>query len=424
MADQTKIEWATHTFNPWSGCTKVAEGCKFCYAEVNYSVKMRGVQWGPSGNRIVASAAMWKEPLKWNRLGASKGDQPETHVCRKCGTRYFCQSGSSPRCDWKCDIIPYRPRVFCASLADVFEDWEGPILDHHGKTLHRDPNSGEYYGDTIQIGRSVVRMNDLRRDLFALIDATPHLDWLILTKRPENIRRMWPWGWGTAETFDEAPQMVPTFPDGKLVDKGAPYRPNVWLLTSVATQADADKNIPELLKCRDLAPVLGVSAEPLIEVVDLTAIEAPTELQRSPNGGLKANTLSTDDRHYYELGSHLDWVIVGGESGPHARPCRVEWIRSIVEQCQAANVPCFVKQMGADCRAAWGDPSIHDMTVHGQVSERSMQLGENWQIKPTDEESFGQVMFKDKKGGDINEWAPEFRVRQFPVGVHHGGTES
>lgn len=100
MGQTTGIEWADHTFNPWSGCTKVNAGCTNCYAEVNYSVKMRGVKWGPHGNRVKASDAMWREPIKWNR-------RPQSH----------------------------RPRVFCASLADVFEDWQGPIVDHRGAPI-------------------------------------------------------------------------------------------------------------------------------------------------------------------------------------------------------------------------------------------------------------------------------------------------
>ena len=104
-------------------------------------------------------------------------------------------------------------------------------------------------------------------------------------------------------------------------------RNNVWLGTSVATQEDADRNIPELLKCRDLASKLFVSVEPLVERVSLASVNV---------GGWVSNALNCG----------IDWVIVGGESGPNARPCNVEWIRDIVQQCKAASVPCFVKQLG------------------------------------------------------------------------------
>lgn len=388
MSANSNIEWTDHTFNPWSGCTKVAEGCRFCYAEVNYSVKMRGVKWGPSGNRIMASESMWKEPLKWDRKAAAAG---------------------------------VRHRVFCASLADVFEEWEGPILDHHGDELKvcecgylgtlpvivpELARRSNVYGcpvcDTDPTLRA-ANMHDIRKQLFALIDATPHLDWLLLTKRPENIRQMWPDQVHESENWFFDPEERKRRNMG---DNAGPYkstltignaeRKNVWLMTSIATPEDAERNIPHLCRCGDLAPVLGVSYEPAIEAVDLvSAVQKRQHGDRQPN-----------------------WVIVGGESGHNARYCNVAWIRSIVEQCQAANVPCFVKQMGSHSVASWGDPSIYDMTIHGQVSERSMQLGENWQIKTTPDESLGQVMFKDKKGGDINEWAPEFRVRQFPEVQH------
>jgi protein gp37 len=87
MAENSNIEWTNHTFNPWSGCTKVSPACDHCYAEVNYSVKMRGVKWGKYGNRIIASDSMWNQPLVWNRKAEAEG---------------------------------VRKRVFCASLADVF----------------------------------------------------------------------------------------------------------------------------------------------------------------------------------------------------------------------------------------------------------------------------------------------------------------
>ena len=119
MAETTKIQWTSHTFNPWRGCTKVNAGCANCYAEVNYSVKMHNIKWGPNGTRAKTSESYWRQPLKWNREAecdcgaAGRGD-------REC---LFCANGC------------HRPRVFCASLADVFEDWDGPIVDHKGRQL-------------------------------------------------------------------------------------------------------------------------------------------------------------------------------------------------------------------------------------------------------------------------------------------------
>lgn len=250
---KTKIEFATYTFNPWIGGTKVAVG-----------------------TRVKTSETYWRQPLKWNRK-AEKADE--------------------------------RPRVFCASLADLFEDWQGWIHDHSGKLLKKPFGSGA----------TNVTMDDLRRDLFALIDATPHLNWLLLTKHPENVRRMWP--------------MEPTgrrdFP-----------RQNVWLGCSVSDQATADESIPELLKCRDLSPVLFLSCEPLLGPIDL-GLDAWWHLDY--DGGCSASELIGAVR----TGELIRWAIVGGESGPMARPCNIEWIRSIRDQCKAAGVRVFCKQLGS-----------------------------------------------------------------------------
>jgi protein gp37 len=107
MAENTKIQWATHTFNPWRGCAKIAPGCANCYADAQ-SKRNPGTLgvWGPNGTRVVASEAMWREPLKWNKAAA-------------CLETFDCNAGDhSDCCPQK-----VRDRVFCASLADVFEDW-------------------------------------------------------------------------------------------------------------------------------------------------------------------------------------------------------------------------------------------------------------------------------------------------------------
>lgn len=208
-------------------------------------------------------------------------------------------------------------------------------------------------------------LDDLRRDLFALIDATPYLDWLLLTKRPENIRRMWP-----------------VFDNGEV---NTAYRHNVWLLTSIATQEDADRNVPELLKCHDLAPVLGLSCEPLLGPVDLT------HLVEGPDGDhgwtyRHYNALNGDrwcDVENYIETDKIDWVIIGCESNgrrvgrlngslsskePHSEEIWRNWAGNLVAQCHLASVAAFVKQI----------------PVKGRVSH------------------------------DPSEWPEELRVREFP----------
>jgi protein gp37 len=303
MAETSTIAWTHATFNPWIGCSKIAPGCTNCYAAA-YANRYGKAHWGPNGTRVKTSPTYWKQPLKWNRQAEQTGE---------------------------------RRRVFTASLADVFEDWDGPILNHKGQRLYSyvDVNASAIDGST------GLTMSDLRRDLFALIDATPHLDWLLLTKRPENIRKMWPY-----------PNRYGSFATG--ISPQVLYRDNVWLLTSIATQADADRNIPELLKCRDLSPVLGVSAEPLIDAVDFT-------LRGSRIAGWdedwKYDTLTGDEwaspRDDSEPSSpRLDWVIVGGESGPNRRDCGIEPLCDLATQCLAAGVPVFVKQ---DCALHSGE---------------------------------------------------------------------
>lgn len=293
---ETTIEWADYTFNPWQGCTKVAPGCEHCYAQrLVERYKGDGV-WGPRGVRIVTSDANWRKPLAWNRYATDP-------------------VASAMRSDF-----PRRPRVFCASLADVFEDWSGPMVDHNGKELWYEPDEG---------GRcQVVTMAHVRERLFELIDATPHLDWLLLTKRPENIRRMTP-----AISVRSQQQADDRNERGDL------YRPNVWLLTSASDQATADAMIPELLKCRDLAPVLGVSCEPLL---------GPIDLLRQPRPGESTDWLTgeREDASGKRMGPAIDWVIAGGESGPKARPMHPDWARGLRDQCDAAGVPYLFKQWG------------------------------------------------------------------------------
>lgn len=353
MGANSKIQWTTHTFNPWRGCVKVAAGCANCYAEAQSkrNPKTLGV-WGPNGTRVVASEAMWREPVKWNKQAMVWPLHVE--LCRQTGV-------SHPILEWErrnSGTLPdpslmRRPRVFCASLADVFEDWGGTVVDASGYVLH----SGKAWGSSkvwvgvqdVYIGKNVVSLDDVRRRLFSLIDDTPNLDWLLLTKRPENVQRMW------ASRAGENAADVAVWS----------YRPNVWLGTSIACRADI-ANIDKLRECRDLVPVLFLSIEPLIEdlgKLDLTGI---------------------------------DWVIVGGESGHGARPCNVAWIRSIVAQCKAAGVTCFVKQVGAN---AWLEPR--------ELESRRRQPN--------------YVPLRDHKGGNPAEWPEDLRVQQLPeVGRDHG----
>lgn len=242
MAENTKIEWADHTFNPWTGCTKVGPGCDHCYAE-GWAKRSGQVQWGPGTARRRTSAANWKKPLAWNA------------EAERLGVRY---------------------RVFCASLADVFDN-EVPA--------------------------------EWRADLFWLIHSTPSLDWLLVTKRIGNAAGMM------------RAAMLEIDPSGEWP---APW-PNVWLGITVVNQSEADRDIPKLLSTP--AAVRFLSMEPLLGPVDI------------------ARWLD-DGSNEMALASTLSWVIVGGESGPGARPMHPQWARDIRDQCEAAGVPFLFKQWG------------------------------------------------------------------------------
>jgi len=236
----SKIEWTDHTFNPWWGCTKVSQGCKHCYAEA--LAKRTGSDvWGPEAQRRRTSAANWREPYKWDK------------AARAAGT---------------------RARVFCASMADVFEE-HSPELD------------------------------EWRSDLFDLISNCRSLDWLLLTKRPENVTR-----------FIERATW-------QLANKWLADCKHVWIGTSIEDQATADERIPHLLRIP--ARVRFLSIEPLL---------GPVNIQTHLLAG------------WHKFAPSINWMIVGGESGPHARPMHPSWARSLRDQCAAAGTAFFFKQWG------------------------------------------------------------------------------
>ncbi|MBV9688404.1 MAG: phage Gp37/Gp68 family protein [Ktedonobacteraceae bacterium] len=237
MGQNTKIQWtwrklpdgslvAGHSWNPWWGCLKVSEECTHCYAE--QGAKRYGFQiWGPEATteRRFFGEHHWQEPYRWNQQA-----QQQRH----------------------------RRSVFCASMADVFDE-------HTAVIAHR-------------------------QRLWQLVETTPWLNWLLLTKRPQYIREMTPWG-------------QDAWPD------------NIWIGTSVGRQKRAEERLPHLLAVPAL--VHFVSVEPQLELVNL--------------------------RPYL---SRLQWVICGGESGPRARPFDLAWARDVREQCLAYNVAYFFKQVG------------------------------------------------------------------------------
>jgi protein gp37 len=305
MAETTNIAWCDSTFNPWIGCTKVSPGCDHCYAEARDKRHLWGdaTHWGQGVPRHRTSADYWKQPLSW---------------------------------DWKVLACGKPWRVFCASLADVFDN-EVP--------------------------------EEWRLDLWRLIDATPNLTWLLLTKRIGNAAKMLREAW---------PSFTPA--------------PNIWLGASVVNQEEADRDIPKLLGTPAMKRF--VSYEPALGPVNWSPWLSPTGHinwgeNKHPSERDQRAVLALAKAAYRKLGGRLlDWIIVGGESaqgGAPPRPFDLAWARSTVQQCHAAGVASFVKQLGSNA------------------------------VRETPHHDYGQFLFKNRAGADPAEWPEDLRVQEFPL---------
>lgn len=231
MAENSKIQWCDHTFNPWIGCTKVSPACDHCYAEHLMDHRLHQVSWGYGKPRRRTSEQNWLKPLVWNRRA------------ERLGIRY---------------------RVFCASLADVF-DTEVPGI--------------------------------WRRDLFELIEATPELDWLLLTKRPEAARRHF-----NAHDWPE----------------------NIWIGATAENQKMLDLRWPVIA---GIPRIRFLSCEPLLSPISLLDYE-----DQPP-----------------------DWVIAGGESGPNARPMDPRWAMLLKGDADYVGSKFFMKQMSGTSKRQLND---------------------------------------------------------------------
>lgn len=271
MAENTKIEWADHTLNWWTGCEPISPACAHCYAEA--WAKRAGRDFT---ERRATTDATRRKALKWQR-NAEAFEHEHGH----------------------------RQRVFVNSLADVFDN--------------KVPQAW-------------------RDELFAMIRQTPSLDYLLLSKRIGNAKKMLPADWGDGYT-------------------------NVWLGSTVVTQDECDRDIPKLLATP--ACVHFLSCEPLLEEIDITewlwGVDTPCEqCPRDVDCECGWNTRKQNGLPC------IDWVIPGGESGAGARPPEIRWFESLIEQCRDAGAACFMKQLGG-VRNKRGD--LADMPEHLRVRE-------------------------------------------------------
>jgi protein gp37 len=345
MGEGSNISWTDNTFNPWMGCQRISPACEHCYAEtlvtgrMGYNLgatdeKKRLRLWGPpsTSTRRRTSAALWKQPLAWDRAAKRDG---------------------------------VRRKVFCASLADVFE--EHPELDA------------------------------IRADLWPLIEKCTSLDWQLLTKRPWNVAMMAPASWFTS------------------------WPSNVCIGTTVESRRTRDERVPHLLQIP--ARVRFLSMEPLLEEVDLEAAFCVCDRNGEPSG----------PRCNRDGSPAISWVIVGGESGPGARPFDLAWSRSIVAQCREAGVPAFVKQVGSQpvdsSRAAVYQPCRHEgrpairTTIYAADApevDAAREASRDQLVlltKPQVECPLylrGHYRFDDRAGADPREWPADLRVQEFP----------
>jgi protein gp37 len=248
---KTLIEWCDYTFNIWKGCWKISPGCENCYAEAMDAWLAKGKHWGRTAPRHVFKPEHYRQPFKWNAKAQREGK---------------------------------RFKAFCGSVMDIAE-------------IHPVPE--------------IAAIQDkLRAELYAMILATPYLDWLLLSKRPENFGRVLPRGW---------------------VNFGAPS--NLWLGATVENHKYALERYPMLMGTR--AGKHFFSYEPALGPIDWDEL-----FQIEIHGTV----------------SRPDLVIFGDESGRKKRPAEAQWARDTRDACERAGVTYFFKQWcGADAPGIAGE---------------------------------------------------------------------
>jgi len=298
----------------------------------------------------------------------------------------------------------------CYMFREKRQYGQEPTLVVRSKTTFRDPLKWKAPRRVFACSWSDFFIADAdawREEAWSVIRSTPQHTYLILTKRIENARGRLPGDWPL---------------------------PNVWLGVSVEDQARADARVSQLLQRP--ASMRFVSIEPILGAVDLREIHWP-RVGPDPWGRVSVHgEIATYDsltgdfvqgRFGKSGGERLDWVIVGGESGPGARPIDVNLIRSIVGQCKDAGVPCFVKQLGANVR------DRNDVGFDGDDSELLPHTWPSGSVDKIEHDPNGyreeyqgapvRVHLSDRKGGDPLEWPMDLRIRDFPSPAVAGSNE-
>lgn len=360
--ENSKIEWCDHTFNPWIGCSKVSPGCANCYAEAQ-DRRWGNDSFGPGKERRRTSREYWLKPLKWAREARAK--QCRWQHERDVMTRNGVEATPPGYLERKDAEKPVRPRVFCASLADVF-----------------DP----------EVPRT------LRGDLLNLIRMTPELDWLLLTKRPElvmaqlsdccDLLRDTSDGLPSSDDWSQTYDWLESWINHRIAPE------NIWLGTTVENQAMADKRVPELLQIP--ARVRFLSCEPLLGPVMLTT---GCKIPPDEDGPWRIGYMVGADDGQSKLAvtraealarSGIHWVIAGGESGPGARPMHPGWVRSLRDQCKAAEVAFMFKQWGEWEGHAYPAPGVVHVRMDGSIGD--FPLEDSWSMKKVGKAKSGRAL--------------------------------
>ena len=282
MGSNTSIEWTDHTLNLWWGCKKVHAGCDHCYAEAMDKRFSAGKHWGGEVRRWIPNAI--QNVARWDRAAREAG---------------------------------VRARVFVMSMGDLM-DADLPAISIGRQKSTKRPSRFKRVG-TVAWGPST---GELRQELFDVIPTTTNLDFQILTKRPGQIVKVIPASW-----LEDPPNMV------------------MWGV-SASNQETADAMIPPLLQTP--AHLRFLSLEPLLGPIALSPYDMYAPADMKPTGKFRTYEGKRQLQVCVKRGAKplINWVIVGAETGQGARPIKVDWVRSLRDQCVGADIPFFFKQWG------------------------------------------------------------------------------
>ena len=321
MGAKTGIEWTDSTWNPFIGCSRVSEGCRHCYAERmagRFSNNPKAATVYSGTTKTVNGLQVWAGKI--NRA-------PE-------GTLLKPLSWKKPR------------RIFVNSMSDLFHE-----------------NVPDEWIDRV----------------FAVMALCQQHTFQVLTKRPERmlkyLREIQDDDKDMQRLVNAAYEIDPTG-IGQSTELWSWPLPNVWLGVSCENQATADERIPLLIKTP--TAVRFISAEPLLGAVDLRVLQHRREFEVNALTGDHGVTRPLAGRSELKL----DWVIVGGESGPGARPMHPDWARSLRDQCTAAGVPFFFKQWGDGWRRYNDSSATRDGFVCGTHHGGTLLDGREWKQFP------------------------------------------